>query len=94
MSNISFVEFEERRQELYWAIRSRILTDQEMLEVRACGIALLMPHFNNGTLMWTLEYKEHDKSLEFNQLLFHQAQLRILAGIRLYDDTKGEKSDV
>jgi len=62
---------ESVREDLWWALRSRVLTDEEMSEVRRYGQSLNTPS--------NVCYNAHQKALELNAALAMQAELRILA---------------
>lgn len=59
-----------RADELLWAIKVRILTPEEMREVRAIGHQLIV---RNG-----VPYFEADIKAEFNALLIGQFNMRLL----------------
>jgi hypothetical protein len=59
----------EHRRQLYWALRSRVLTLEEMREVERYDFYLV---FDRGH-----SYKEADKRAEFNAALLQQFRLRL-----------------
>jgi hypothetical protein len=61
-------ERERHRQELWWALRSRPLTDKEMSEVKRMGIVL--------TVGYGVSYREEEKMRELNDALFQQYRLQ------------------
>lgn len=65
-------EDQKRRDDLRWALASRVLTDKEMDEVRQEGIGLLTC---NGQ-----PYREEEVQRQLNDLLFQQFRLRAAQG--------------
>jgi hypothetical protein len=61
-------ELELHRRELWWALRSRPLTDDEMAEVKQIGIYLTV---GDGE-----SFKEEEKMRELNDALLQQYRLR------------------
>lgn len=59
---------EDHRRELYWALRSRVLTDDEMAEVEKYDFRLVIAPMQT--------YMEKDKREEFNAALLQQFKLR------------------
>jgi hypothetical protein len=74
-------EDQKRRDDLLWALKTRVLTDKEMEEVRQYGDTLLV---HNGQ-----PYREEEVSRELNDLLFQQFRLRTASGMPLREDPKG-----
>ncbi len=66
---------EKIRSDLYWAMRTRVLTDQEMETVRKFDVMIATPINTTGqfTMIPTTARDE------FNKALYHQAMLRIAA---------------
>ena len=62
---------EAHRANLYWALRSRVLNDEEMAEVERYGSSL------NIQLM--VSYSPHEKEMELNNALLQQFRLREIA---------------
>lgn len=62
-------EYQEDRRKLYFALRTRILTDKEMERVRLLGIDLVVEPMES--------YLEANKLRELNEALLQQAELRI-----------------
>jgi hypothetical protein len=62
------VERQRHKDELVFALRSRVLTDQEMAEVKVQGVNLLIRP--------NTPYYQEEKDREFNELLLQQARLR------------------
>ena len=70
MDGANMIDESERKQaDLLWALRTRVLTDAEMEEVRNHGWSLLL--FNGMT------YREHEVMAEFNQLLLNQFMMKV-----------------
>jgi hypothetical protein len=67
-------ESELHRRELWWALRSRTLTDDEMAEVKQMGIYLTV---GDGQ-----PFKEEEKMRELNDALLQQYRLRDIAAKR------------
>lgn len=66
----------QKRDDLLWAMRTRVLTDKEMEQVRAFGTQILIPLCNGMCSM----PPESDLQKELNDLLFQQVKLRTIAG--------------
>src|SRR3984885_5981848 len=64
-------EQEARRTNLYWALRSRVLTDEEMAEVETYGRYL--------NIQPMTPYSAHEKELDLNAALLQQFRLREIA---------------
>jgi hypothetical protein len=67
---------QERLEQLWWALRTRVLTDAEMEEVRREGIRItqtLIPTSGNNSIA------RYATCEEFNAALFNQARLQLLA---------------
>lgn len=62
---------EQHRKDLYWALRSRVLTDAEMAEVAQYGADL---NINDGET-----YNADEKARELNDALLQQYRLRLSA---------------
>ena len=70
---------EARRRELYAALRSRVLTDEELSEVMDMDylITVRMEYCDeNGSRSET--FKKQEKQREFNDALYQQARIRAL----------------
>jgi hypothetical protein len=67
-------ESELHRRELWWALRSRPLTDDEMAEVKQMGIYLTV---GDGQ-----PFKEEEKMRELNDAMLQQYRLRDIAAKR------------
>jgi hypothetical protein len=67
-ANRRMVEMDRHREELWWALRSRPLTDTEMAEVKQMGIHL--------TVADGVAYLEEEKMRELNDALFQQYRLQ------------------
>lgn len=65
---------EQHKQDLYWALRTRVLTEDELQLVRRYDFSLCIRYKPGG-----VSYKEAEKQLEFNQALYNQALLQIAA---------------
>jgi hypothetical protein len=63
----------EERSDLYWALRTRVVTEEEMLQVRKIGTALVIDPYLSGN---------PDARMEFNDALFKQSQLRFLQSLK------------
>jgi hypothetical protein len=64
-------EIEKHRRDLYWALRSRVLTDAEMLEVEGYGDRL--------NIQPMVSYNAEEKKREMNDALLQQFKLRLAA---------------
>lgn len=64
-------EYEAHRANLYWALRSRVLTDEEMSEVERYGSSL--------NIQPMVSYSAHEKELELNNALLQQFRMRDIA---------------
>lgn len=64
-------DLESKRESLWWALRSRVLTEEEMEEVRRCGSSL---NVRDG-----VSYYAEEKSRELGDALYNQARLQLLA---------------
>lgn len=62
---------ENRRRDLWWALRSRVLNDEEMEQVRSYG-----EHLNVREMV---SYNATEKALELNDALHKQALLQLAA---------------
>jgi hypothetical protein len=62
---------EQSRRDLYFALRSRVLTEEEMGRVAALGVHLVLDPFEVHT--------DLDKQKELNAALLQQFQLRAIA---------------
>lgn len=60
--------YEQQRRDLYWALRSRVLTDDEMAEVTRYGDGLNVEPM--------VPYRPADKAIELNDALLQQFRLR------------------
>lgn len=58
------------RRNLYWALRTRVLTDEEMGRVASLGISLCIEPMT--------PYREIDKIRELNEALLQQFKLRAI----------------
>ena len=67
----SRAEREEAKANLWWALRTRVLNDEEMVRVRQYGSSLNTP---SG-----ISYNASDKGRELNEALYNQAKLQLLA---------------
>lgn len=65
---IDSVQHEQRRRDLYWALRTRILTPEEMEEVRQRDYLL--------AVQLGVPFYEKDKREEFNNALLMQYKMR------------------
>jgi hypothetical protein len=63
------VATQKHQEDLLWALKTRVLTDAELQEVRTIGTDLIIPIFT-----YTI-YK--DKEAEFNKLLLNQFYMRL-----------------
>ena len=61
----------EKKRKLYWALRTRVLTDQEMAEVERLDLMLIIPY--------DMPFKESEKRAEFNAALLQQFRIRDIA---------------
>ncbi len=84
------MKLEERREELYWAIRTRVLTDAEMKEVVDMGIGLCirMVVRPDGMSSYGGGYSELEKIKELNEALLQQFKLRHIASLTKVEDVK------
>lgn len=64
-------KLDKKHDDLYWALRTRVLTDDEMAQVRRSGTALLM---HGGET-----YSVSELEREFNGALLLQFQMRLVA---------------
>lgn len=60
-----------RKDNLYWALRSRVLTAEEMAEIERLGASLIIREM--------VPYKESEKQKELNDALLQQFLLRQIA---------------
>lgn len=70
-----FAEREAHRVDLYWALRTRLLTKAEMKEVQEYGYDLTVRMSGN----MSDSFNEAEKRREFNEALMGQARLQLLA---------------
>jgi hypothetical protein len=71
---------EARKGELYWALRTRLLTDEEMAEVMRHGNDLLVQRFWRGSCSqsgYSINTVENERRL--NEALLQQYRFRLLA---------------
>ncbi len=71
MTNAEVYEMEAPKRELWWTLRTRALTDEELQRVREVGYGLCIDT--------RYPYNEHEKRMEFNAALAEQARIRLLA---------------
>lgn len=73
---------EERdREALYLALRTRVLTEEEMAEVLRMDYSITIRLASVGLNYSTSEsYREEDKRREFNDAIYQQARLRAIVG--------------
>lgn len=78
---------DQRRKDLYFAMRTRPLSDEELEEVKKFGRFIAVGSFvdSGGYIMYD-GYKPNELELIFNDALFKQARLRMIAaGIKWPD---------
>ena len=62
---------DKKKADLYWALRTRVLTDDELEQVRNIGTWLVISR--------NMPFIEKDITEEYNNALYHQAKLRLAA---------------
>lgn len=64
-------ENDQYKRDLYWALRSRILTDEEMARVKSYGVNLIIESM--------VPFRTEDKQRELNEALLQQFNMRLAA---------------
>lgn len=70
-----FAKMEKDRADLYWALRTRPISDEDMERVRKLGLALVT---QSG-----VSYREEDKQHELNDALLQQYRIREIAAHKI-----------
>lgn len=71
-------DYLQRLKDLYWAMRTRVLTDEELTEVEKIGWGITIDYisYTDGRAS-SIPYKELEKIQEFNNALLNQFKMRI-----------------
>lgn len=74
-----FVKYQNHREDLYWALRTRVLTDKEMEEVRANDYLIVIKMRYNGCGSYnSFTYRDEEARREFNEALMMQMKIRLM----------------